>query len=72
MVEAGAKEAPEEIVIEAMEKAHDEIKKIISFQREFKEIAGKDKKETDKFVLNVDVEKRVRELVEEKIQRILD
>ncbi|MDD3818330.1 MAG: polyribonucleotide nucleotidyltransferase [Actinomycetota bacterium] len=72
MVEAGAKEAPEEIVIEAIEKAHDEIKKIISFQREFKKIAGKDKKETDKFVLNVDVEKRVRELAEEKIQKILD
>jgi len=72
MVEAGAKEAPEEIVIESMEKAHDEIKKIISFQREFKKIAGKNKRETDKFVLNVDVEKRVRELAEEKIQKILD
>lgn len=72
MVEAGGKETSEEIVIEAMERAHSEIKKIVSFQKEFRKIAGKDKKETDKFVLNNDVEKRVRELAKGKIQEILD
>lgn len=72
MVEAGGKETSEEIVIEAMERAHSEIKKIVSFQKEFRKIAGKDKKETYKFVLNNDVEKRVRELAKGKIQEILD
>jgi polyribonucleotide nucleotidyltransferase len=72
MVEAGAREASEEIVLEAMERAHNEIKKIISFQKEFKEIAGKEKKEADKFEINNDVEKRVSELSKEKIQKILD
>ncbi len=72
MVEAGGKEAPEEIVLEAMERAQSEIKKIVSFQKEFRKIAGKDKKETDNFVLNKDVEKKIRELAEDKIQEILD
>src|SRR4030066_273133 len=72
MVEAGGKEAPEEIVLEAMERAQSEIKKIVSFQKEFRKIAGKDKKETDNFVLNKDVEKKIRELAEGKIQEILD
>ena len=44
MVEAGGKEASEDIVIEAIEMAHPEIKKIINIQKEFKKKAGKKKK----------------------------
>jgi len=72
MVEAGGKEVPEEVVLEAIERAHSEIKKIVNIQKEFKKIAGREKRETYNFELNKDVEKRVRELAEEKIQEILN
>jgi len=72
MVEAGGKEVPEEVVLEAIEKAHSEIKKIVNIQKEFRKIAGKEKRETSNFKLNKEVEKRVGELTEEKIQEILN
>lgn len=34
MIEAGAKEIPEELVVEALTRAHEEIKKLIAFQEE--------------------------------------
>jgi len=72
MVEAGGKEAPEEILLEAMERSHDEIKRIVKFQKEIKKAAGKEKKETINFELNKDVEKKIRELAEGKIRELLD
>jgi len=72
MVEAGGKEVPEEVVLEAIERAHSEIKKIVNIQKEFKKIAGKEKRETSNFKLNKEVEKRVGGLAEEKIQEILN
>jgi len=72
MVEAGGKEVSEEITLEAIERAHTEIKKIVDFQKEFKKIAGKEKKQTINFELNKDVEKKVRELAERRIQEVLD
>ncbi|MBA7699882.1 Polyribonucleotide nucleotidyltransferase [subsurface metagenome] len=72
MVEAGGKEVPEGVVLEAIERAHSEIKKIVNIQKEFRKIAGKEKRETSNFKLNKEVEKRVRELTEEKIQEILN
>jgi len=72
MVEAGGKEVPEGVVLEAIERAHSEIKKIVNIQKEFRKIAGKEKRETSNFKLNKEVEKRVGELTEEKIQEILN
>lgn len=72
MVEAGGKEVPEEVVLEAIERAHSEIKKIVNIQKEFRKIAGREKRETSNFKLNKEVEKRVGELAEEKIQEILN
>ncbi len=72
MVEAGGKEVPEGVVLEAIERAHSEIKKIVNIQEEFRKIAGKEKRETSNFKLNKEVEKRVGELAEEKIQEILN
>lgn len=45
MVEAGAAELSEEIMLKAMMFAHDNIKKLCKFQREFAEMAGKAKME---------------------------
>ncbi len=72
MVEAGGKEVPEEVVLEAIERAHSEIKKIVKIQKEFRKIAGKEKRGTSNFKLNKDFKKRVEELAEEKIQEILN
>ncbi len=72
MVEAGGREAPEEIVMEAIERSQSEIKKIIKSQKEFCKIAGKEKKETVKFELNKDVGKKIRSLAESRVQEILD
>ncbi len=72
MVEAGGKEVSEEITLEAIERAHIEIKKIVDFQKEFKVVAGKEKRQTINFELNKDVEKKVRELAEGRIQEVLD
>ncbi|GAG89560.1 unnamed protein product, partial [marine sediment metagenome] len=46
MVEAGGKEVPEGVVLGAIERAHSEIKKIVNTQKEFRKIAGKEKRET--------------------------
>src|SRR4030066_1485751 len=72
MVEAGGKEVSEEITLEAIERAHIEIKKIVDFQKEFKKVAGKEKRQTINFELNKDVEKKARELAEGRIQEVLD
>ncbi|NQT66527.1 MAG: polyribonucleotide nucleotidyltransferase [Actinobacteria bacterium] len=72
MVEASGKEVHEEVVLEAIERAHSEIKKIVNIQKEFRKIAGREKRETSNFKLNKDVEKRVIEVAEEKIQEILN
>lgn len=45
MVEAGAKEVPEEIMLEAIMFGHEEIKKLIAFQEEIQAQVGKEKLE---------------------------
>ncbi len=73
MVEAAGKEASEEVTLEAIEKAHIEIKKIVKFQKELKEKATKkERQKISEFELNKDVEKKVKELAEGKIQKVLD
>jgi len=73
MVEAAGKEASEEVALEAIERAHIEIKKIVKFQKEFNEKnAGEKREDISRFELNKDVEKRVRELAEKKMQNVLD
>ena len=72
MVEAGGREASEEIVIEAIGKAHDEIKKIVDLQKQFKEKVGREKSKVSYFEVNDDVRSRTKEIAEEKIQAVLD
>src|SRR3954454_229135 len=45
MVEAGAKEVPEDTILEALEAAHEEIKRICELQVELQQAAGKPKRE---------------------------
>ena len=71
MVEAGGREAPEEVAIEAIGRAHDEIKKIVALQNEFREKVQKEKSETHRFQVNEKVQAKVRELAESRIKEVL-
>lgn len=64
MVEAGAKEVPEEIMLEAIMFGHEEIKRLIAFQEEIVKEVGKEKMEVELFEIDQELERAVRELCE--------
>ncbi|MGP7817459.1 polyribonucleotide nucleotidyltransferase [Niallia sp. 01092] len=64
MVEAGADEVPEEVMLEAIMFGHDEIKRLIAFQEKVVEEIGKEKMEVQLYELNADIEADVRALCE--------
>ena len=72
MVEAGGREASEEIIIEAIGRAHEEIKKIVDLQKQFKEKVGREKSKASFFEVNKDIQLKTREMASEKIQGVLD
>lgn len=55
MIEAGADQIPEDIMVEAIAKAHEEIKKIVAFIEDIKREIGKPKFEYTKFEINQDM-----------------
>jgi polyribonucleotide nucleotidyltransferase len=69
MVEAGANEVPEEIMLEAIMHGHEEIKRLIEFQETIAEQVGKEKKEVQLHELDPELEQEVRSLVGEEIQQ---
>ncbi|MGV3467266.1 MAG: polyribonucleotide nucleotidyltransferase [Heyndrickxia sp.] len=64
MVEAGANEVPEEIMLEAIMFGHEEIKKLIAFQEEIVAKVGKEKMEVVLFELDSELETEVRQMCE--------
>ncbi|MCU9612058.1 polyribonucleotide nucleotidyltransferase [Caldibacillus lycopersici] len=64
MVEAGAKEVPEEIMLEAIMFGHEEIKRLIAFQEEVVAAVGKEKMEIVLFEIDKDIEEQVRAICE--------
>ena len=67
MVEAGANELPEEIILEAILFGHEEIKKLVQFQNDITELIGKPKGEFELFHPNEEIEAAVREIAPEKV-----
>jgi len=67
MVEAKCREAGEDLVLEAIEKAAPEIKKIIKFQVEFGQKLGIEKRQLETFKVNEEIKNKVSELAREKI-----
>ncbi|PGS47160.1 polyribonucleotide nucleotidyltransferase [Bacillus sp. AFS041924] len=67
MVEAGANEVPEEVMLEAIMFGHEEIKKLIAFQEEIVAKIGKEKMEIQLHEINVELEKQIREICEEEL-----
>ncbi|HHY90554.1 MAG TPA: polyribonucleotide nucleotidyltransferase [Clostridiales bacterium] len=67
MVEAGANEVPEEVILDAILFAHEEIKKIITFIEEIVSEVGKPKQEVQLFEVDKTIEAEVREFATEKM-----
>src|SRR3954466_2313869 len=64
MVEAGAKEVPEEVMLEAIMFGHEEIKRLIAFQESIVAEIGKEKTEIVLFEIDQDLETEIRGLCE--------
>jgi polyribonucleotide nucleotidyltransferase len=64
MVEAGADEVPEEIMLEAIMFGHEEIKKLIAFQETIVAAVGKEKIAIQLYELDKDIEAEIREMAE--------
>jgi polyribonucleotide nucleotidyltransferase len=64
MVEAGANEVSEEVMLEAIMFGHDEIKRLIEFQEKIMAEAGKEKREVVLYEIDKDLEAEVREMCE--------
>ncbi|MCR2820672.1 polyribonucleotide nucleotidyltransferase [Lederbergia panacisoli] len=67
MVEAGADEVTEEIMLEAIMFGHEEIKKLIQFQEEIVKEVGKAKREVVLYEVDADLNQEVRNLCEKNI-----
>jgi polyribonucleotide nucleotidyltransferase len=61
MVEAGADEVPEEVMLEAIMFGHDEIKKVVALQEQLVAEAGKSKMEVQLHAVDEDVNSEVRD-----------
>jgi polyribonucleotide nucleotidyltransferase len=68
MVEGGANEVPEEVVLDAILFAHDEIKKLCEIQEELRNKVGKEKIVVEKDPEEDEIKKKIREFAEEKIK----
>lgn len=68
MVEAGAEEIPDELMLEAILFAHEEIKKVVEFVEMIVAEVGKEKIEVTLYKIDKDVEKAVREFATDKMK----
>ncbi|MED3564395.1 polyribonucleotide nucleotidyltransferase [Bacillus xiapuensis] len=64
MVEAGANEVPEEIMLEAIMFGHEEIKRLIEFQEKIAAEIGKEKMQITLYEINQELEAEVRAICE--------
>ncbi|MBM7608408.1 polyribonucleotide nucleotidyltransferase [Lysinibacillus composti] len=67
MVEAGALEVPEEIMLEAIMFGHEEIKKLIAFQEQIVAEVGKEKIGVELFEINEEISTQVKAACEEEM-----
>ncbi|MCK4338522.1 MAG: polyribonucleotide nucleotidyltransferase, partial [Candidatus Cloacimonetes bacterium] len=72
MVEAGAKEISEEKMLQALEIAHSEIKKIVKFENEFIAKACKEKKEFEYDVIDENILNEISELVTNRLKEAMN
>lgn len=71
MVEAGANEIPEDIMLDAILYGHDEIKKIVEFIEEIVKEVGKEKKELPEEIIPSEIEDAVRAFASDKMREAI-
>ncbi|MDQ0203665.1 polyribonucleotide nucleotidyltransferase [Pectinatus haikarae] len=67
MVEAGANELPEEVILDAIMFGHQEIKKLVEFQQNMVETCGKEKRNIKLFQPEEEIVNKVREYSHDKL-----
>lgn len=67
MVEAGAEEVSEDIMLEAIMFGHEEIKRIVAFQEEIIEAVGKEKMEVELFTVEDSLHTEVKNMAEQRL-----
>ncbi len=72
MVEAGAKEVSESLMVEAMMVAHEAMQDVIRVQKEMQAQVGKPKRSYPSFALPPEVEEQVRPLVADRLLALLE
>src|SRR5690554_3961446 len=68
MVEAGANEVSEEVMLTAILDAHEEIKRLVDFQLEIVQAVGKEKMEVELFKPNEHIAAEIREFGSQKLK----
>ena len=68
MVEAGAKEVPEDVMLDAIFYGHEEIKKIVEFIDEVVKEVGKEKSQEELYAIPEEIDQAVREFATEKMK----
>jgi len=71
MLEAGAKEVPEEKVLDGIKFAQEESKKVISFIEDFTKEVGKKKQIVPEDPITEEIKKKVKKLIEEKLDDLV-
>jgi polyribonucleotide nucleotidyltransferase len=71
MVEASANEVSEEKILEAMDAAHEEIKKIISLQEDIREEAGKEKALFESPTVDDEIQSQVDQILGDKMKEAI-
>lgn len=72
MVEAGAKEVSEAVMVEALLFGHNEIKKLCAFQKEMREAVGKPKREVNAHKFDEVLVKEIEEKIIAELREALD
>ncbi|NPA90113.1 MAG: polyribonucleotide nucleotidyltransferase [Chloroflexi bacterium] len=71
MVESGANEVPEDLMIEALKRAHEAMQPLIELQKRMREEIGREKMEVPLFQVPEEVKKAVEELAADRINDVL-
>ena len=71
MVECGAIEIPEELMVEALRRAHEAMQPLIALQKEMREDIGRPKMDVSLFTVPDEVAQAVEELAKERINDVL-
>ena len=71
MIEAGAKEVPEDKMLDAIATAHKESQKLIKFIADFQDEVGSKKETIEKPKANTGLEKKVKDLVGDKLEAVV-